>query len=183
MRSLKYHLFVLVCIVGIMEVASLTTKRLRPKTADSKIERWKTISLDGKASFQVPLELSTKQTGIHSDMKSFADDDIMLTAQYNFQSWLHPCFEKADGPAKRNRNLQQIQVGNRDATIETLDHTFFSVGTGEDPSGPAKGFMICAPDAVDGRRGFLFVGRYKNEHAYETLQRIVGTIKFEVVQP
>jgi len=165
-----------------MEVASLTTRRLRPKTADSKIEGWKTISLDGKASFQVPLELSTKQTGIHRGMKSFVNDDIMLTAQYSFQSWLPPCFENADGPARRNRNLQQIQVGNRDATLVTLDHTFFFVNTGEDPSGPAKGFMICAPDA-DGRRGFLFVGRYKNEYGYETLQRIVGTIKFEVVQP
>lgn len=186
--KLRMVAFLLACVTGVTIAVLWGTLRGRLVRAPYKLvttesgERdpkndpgwdWQRIDMDGKVTFLVPQELSPAFKRWEPLSRRFIKEGNLWFSIYQ-RKGPEQCDSYKLGAPKGSR-FENVSIDGQKALIERREEIAWDI----DHDQPVlKGLVICVPDFANGERGFVLVGKYKSDHDYEILKRIVESVKF-----
>ena len=153
------------------EVSHAPLEKERDITPD-----WRRIEIQGDVVLYLPPDLRSEAYDQGSGYRAFRNSNTELVIAYDLINHVATCACLSDERITPRTRLGDAQLAGRQAKIERIDKIPFNLE--DDVKLAVRGFAICVPDVGDGAHEFAVVGKYKSEQDYQTLARILDSIKF-----
>jgi hypothetical protein len=184
MRKLTVSIFI-AASTFILGITVFTLWTLRYFNGDEKIttvtnteaqfqSKWQKINIDNKASFYIPPGLEPQVRDTPYLYRSFRDEDMDILAVYYPRNANATCNIKNPEKVFLQSEWSKRTIDGRDASIGWVGKKPRDL-EGDTPF--LETVIICVPN-VDGEYEFQMVAMYKKEQDYETVLKVINSIKF-----
>jgi hypothetical protein len=136
---------------------------------------WQKIDMNGAVTFYIPPGLRPVIKDTPHLYSAFRNDSMEIFASYDLRSKIATCIVQNDKRVVPRTELTKTTVGGQVAFLENIEKITFDMYQTEPV---LKGVAICVHDVGDSKHQFAVVGMYKGDQDYQTLRRIIDSIKF-----
>ncbi len=153
------------------------TASVTKNAVDADMPRdWRRIEIQDGVVVYVPPDLRSEVNDHAPGYRGFRNETMQVLMDYGRFNEVTTCIVQNGRRIDHQVILSDTRIDGREARIEKIDRMPFNLD--DDAKLAGKGFEICVPDVGDGAHEFAVVGKYKSDQDYQTLYRIIDSIKF-----
>lgn len=187
-KASKIATSIVACTV-VLVIGVLTLRRIRGPRPESKtistgtIEPnadvpgdWLRLEIQEQVTFHIPAYLKSGSADRADGYRRFRSGGIEIQMDYGLTNHVTVCVLQSDQMRASAIKVETTKIDGREAKIERVDKIPFNLD--DDEKLAVKGFLICVPNVGDNTHEFSVVGKYQSTEDYQTLLRIVDSIRF-----
>jgi hypothetical protein len=137
---------------------------------------WLKVEIQDRVVFYVPSSLQADPAEKVDGYRRFRSSGMEIQMDYGLTQHVTVCAVQNNQMQSSAIKVEPIRVDGKEGRIESIEKIPFNLE--DDEKLAVKGFLICVPNVGDDAHEFGIVGKYKSPEDYQTLYRIVDSIKF-----
>jgi len=180
---------VIVTSTIVLAIGVLVANRSRRANSDSKATStrkaeqnpdaqrdWSRVEIEHGVALYLPAVLLSDPLDLGGGYKRFRSPNIEILVDYGLTQQVTGCIVQNNQLQASAIKVEPISVDGKEARIQRVDKIAFNVD--DDAKLAVKGVLICVPNVGDNAHAFSVVGKYRSAEDYQTLSRIIDSIRF-----